>query len=241
MITSLAPLGATHNIVLVLAYGALPAGDAAAASARHVTVTASLKPKADKHGESKTLQFEGPAGDVQATLETELPLAVQKLVQHVSTLDQLEAQLKEEQATAQKEKEDKKSSGATTTRSGVKSTTKYPNTASSPKPAEPEKEKPAAKKPAAPAPKATGAAAEALAKVRAAAEKGKAAAESGASTIVMGGVPAAAPATTVAEARAAEAGVAIVASEAPAEQVDTAAAPSLEDLAKRFDESAVAL
>jgi hypothetical protein len=113
MITALAPLGATHNIVLTLAYGGLPPVEKpvdstdeivqcippASESRRQVTVTAYLKPKGD--GEPKTLQFTGPVIDVEKEIAEKLPIAVTKLVEHVSSLEQLDSALAAEKKAAQ--------------------------------------------------------------------------------------------------------------------------------------------
>lgn len=186
MITTLAPLGATHTIVLSLAYGDVPTippvndtAETQSAVVPHqtVTVTAYLKPKDGAKGEPKTLQFEGPVADVQAKLESDLPLAVSKIQQHLSTLDQLDAQLAAEKEKAAKEAESKKESPgkAAPAPAGVKSRTVYPSTSKKPD-VKPSKS-PGMKKASEIINKPTGAAAEALAKVKAAAEKGKAAAE----------------------------------------------------------------
>lgn len=211
MITTLAPLGATHNIVLSLSYGELPPlkdgtpNPLTLQSTRLVTVTAYLKPKDDKKGEPKTLQFEGTAVDVEEKLKTDLPRAVEMITKHFSTLDQLEAELKAEQEKAQKEHEAKKVSASNTVKSGVKSTTRYPAAAAKKEsskeepakkeePKEQPKETKKAEEPAAPAPApsaAGGSAAEALAKLRSAPK------------VSMANVPAA-PAVTETPAPAAE-------------------------------------
>ena len=163
MITQLAPLGATHNIVLVLAYGEIaqptPTGEpwpgaASGEAIRSVTVTVHLKPKDGVKGEPRDLQFTGPACDVEAELKDKLPLVTQKLVTHLASLDALDAELKAEQEKAQKDHEAKKTSAANTVRTGVKSTTRYP-AKETPK-AEPKEEKEEPKEEAKPTTKAKG-------------------------------------------------------------------------------------
>lgn len=138
MITTLAPLGATHSITIILAYGEIPETGKDGVTPtlggeciRQVTATVYLKP--NKSGEPRTLQFAGPALDVEKEIAEKLPLAVQKISAHLATLDDLDAQLKAEQEKAQKEHEAKKTA-ANTTRSGVKSTTHPPKTATADKP-----------------------------------------------------------------------------------------------------------
>jgi hypothetical protein len=192
MITALAPLGATHMIVLSLAYGDAPptlqeaaAPDAPPMPQQTVTITAYLKPKDGKKGEPKTLQFEGPVPDVEARIATDLPVAVSKITHHVAALEQLDAELAAEQEKKRKENESKKNSPGVevTPPKGVKSRTVYPSKTAKAADKSSSRSKAAAKaadtrdKKRAAEEKPTGAAAEALAKVRAAAEKGKAAAE----------------------------------------------------------------
>lgn len=136
MITLLAPLGATHSITLALVYDGVkldtsppPEGEAryGAALTGNVTVTAFLKPLDGKKGENpRTLQFKGPIAEVEAELVAKLPQVTKVLLAHTGTLEQLEADLKAEQAKAQKDHEAKKTAAANTTRTGVKSTTHYP-------------------------------------------------------------------------------------------------------------------
>jgi hypothetical protein len=143
MITKLAPLGATHNIVLSLAYGEIPndktgreslAGD----QVRNVTVTVHLKPKDGVKGQPRDFQFTGCAADVETELAEKLPVITTRITQHQDQLAKLDEELKAEQEKAQKEHEQKKESAANTVRKGVRSTTTYPAKKSPSKPAKAE-------------------------------------------------------------------------------------------------------
>lgn len=153
MITKLAPLGATHNIVLSLAYGEIPPDKAGnesllGNSGRSVTVTVHLKPKDGTKGQPRDFQFTGPAADVESEIAEKLPAITERITQHQDQLAKLDEELKAEQEKAQKEHEQKKESAANTVRKGVRSTTTYPAKKSPSKPAKAEKEKPGKSEPA---------------------------------------------------------------------------------------------
>lgn len=234
MIKALAPLGATHNIVLILAYGEIPKSEGdtpqlGGESIREVTITAHLKPKDGVKGESRSLQFKGPAIDVEAELAEKLPIVVTKIVAHQDALAQLDSQLAAEKEKAEKEADSKKSSPGkpAAAPAGVKSRTVYPNTTKKPE------EKKAETKKATPAKaetkKATGkgAAAAALAKLEQAAGTA-----TPSPAVSMANVPAATAAPAPAESDplaelerlAAQSDTKPApAAETPTEQVDTAA------------------
>jgi hypothetical protein len=175
LIKTLAPLGATHDIVLILAYGELPAGlpespNLGGESTREVTVTAHLKPRSGAKGESRHLQFKGPAIDVESELAEKLPQAVARIVAHTASLDELDQQLEAEKKKAQEETQKKIATAKK--EAEAKAAAKKPvakPAAKAPKPAAkaPAKKSAPAKKPA-PAKPSAGAAEAALAALHAA-------------------------------------------------------------------------
>lgn len=141
MITALAPLGAKYRLQFVPEYGT----DGTVS----VAVIYSLKSVAEDEAVPKTLSFSGTVAEVEAALVEQLPQAVEKLLAHATTLEDLDRQLEAEK----KEKEDEKKSGSG---KGGKSTAKPADKKPTPEekkkddapPAEPPPTPPAAAAPA---------------------------------------------------------------------------------------------
>jgi hypothetical protein len=112
MITQLAPLGATHSIVLILAYGEPPklvdpnpneTQIESEGRLQDVTITAHIKPKDGVKGEPRHLQFKGSIADVSREIGEKLPAAVNKIVEHTASLEQLDKDLAAEKEKAKAE------------------------------------------------------------------------------------------------------------------------------------------
>lgn len=94
MITELAPLGATHRVVVTLDYG------------EQVTATVILHPKDEKKDKQFSFQLAGPAEELNASFAEKLTEAATKITTAKTGLDELDAQLAA--AKAEKEAELKK-------------------------------------------------------------------------------------------------------------------------------------
>lgn len=96
MLTALVPLGATHDVSIVLAYD----GD-------NVTATILAKPKKDDKSVTP-IQFEGPVAEVELEINDKLAELVNEVVKSSSNIADLKQQLKDAEAEATKKVADKK-------------------------------------------------------------------------------------------------------------------------------------